>query len=298
MNFNSNLKKIFSSAFLFSFFTPIYAQTKSYVPLVPDLPISGGQGGGELGTFLLEIFQWGTGVAVALAVLMIILGGVQYMTTDAFFKKEQGKERIKAAVIGLLLALSGWLILNQINPDILKNTNLALDPKNFSGGVDLPGGGNNTTAGSGVGSNVGNIGTSGGTPTGNIVPIPEGIVIKDGAGKNIDAVMVDKLSALNTALNNSGINWRVTEGYPPTRTHLSSCHTNGTCIDANFTGGSLSSANNIIQFINAAKSAGLRPVYEVASSAEKYSLISQGVPAENIINYGGITAPHFSVYNQ
>lgn len=60
-----------------------------------------------------------------LGVIMIILGGVQYMSTDAISKKEGGKEMITNSIFGLLLALASWLILNTINPNL---TNINIDP--------------------------------------------------------------------------------------------------------------------------------------------------------------------------
>ena len=149
----------------FLFFIIFYANISfatGYQPLVSDLPFSStGSAGGGLGSFLKQIFNWGIGIAVTLTILMIIFGGVQYMTTDAIFKKEEGKKRITGAVAGLLLSLSGWLILNQINPKILEETNLGLKPEEFSGSVDLPGE---------------NEGSSGNTPTtpGENVPYTPG----------------------------------------------------------------------------------------------------------------------------
>lgn len=54
-----------------------------------------------------------------LAVLMITLGGVQYMTSDVLGMKEAGRSRMKNAAYGLLLLLSIWVILNTINPALL-----------------------------------------------------------------------------------------------------------------------------------------------------------------------------------
>lgn len=66
------------------------------------------------------IFVWGIRVAVLLAVFMIIFGGIQYMTSDAVFNKEEGIHKINAAIIGLMLALSAFLILETINPRIVE----------------------------------------------------------------------------------------------------------------------------------------------------------------------------------
>lgn len=59
------------------------------------------------------------GICAVLAVIMIVAGGIEYMTTELISSKEAGKERIKNAILGLLLALGAWTLLNQINPDLL-----------------------------------------------------------------------------------------------------------------------------------------------------------------------------------
>ncbi len=79
----------------------------------------------NLGQYFSQMYQLGVGVATALAVLMIILGGVEYVTTDAIGGKEEGKTKVQNAILGLLLALGSWIILNTINPAFL-NTNLQI----------------------------------------------------------------------------------------------------------------------------------------------------------------------------
>ncbi len=76
----------------------------------------------------------------ALGVIMIVLGGVQYMTTDAISKKEGGKEMISNAIFGVILALVSWLLLNTINPHLIE---IRLDPPKgeqivTTGKEDLP----------------------------------------------------------------------------------------------------------------------------------------------------------------
>jgi hypothetical protein len=73
----------------------------------------------RLDIFLNNLFEWGIAIALILAVLFIVLGSVEYMTTDAVFKKEEGIKKITAALAGLILALVSWVILNQINPNLL-----------------------------------------------------------------------------------------------------------------------------------------------------------------------------------
>lgn len=58
------------------------------------------------------------GIVGVLAVITIVLGGVQYMTTDAFSRKEGGKEMITRSILGLVIALGSVLLLNTINPQL------------------------------------------------------------------------------------------------------------------------------------------------------------------------------------
>ena len=60
-----------------------------------------------------------------LGVIMIILGGIEYMSTDAISKKEGGREKITHSLFGLLLALASWVLLNTINPHL---TEVNIDP--------------------------------------------------------------------------------------------------------------------------------------------------------------------------
>ncbi|HMP85232.1 MAG TPA: hypothetical protein PKE08_01015 [Candidatus Paceibacterota bacterium] len=106
-------------------------------------------------------FKWGIAIAIILSILFIVIGGIQYMTTDAIFDKSEGKQKISSAVAGLILALSTWLILNTINPQILglrftTSVNQANNSRGgaTTGGASFFGGGaaspNTTNNGSGV----------------------------------------------------------------------------------------------------------------------------------------------------
>ncbi len=101
----------------------------SFVPLAPA---PGGSklgelyGSSNLTDFINKLFFASIAVGAILAVLRLAFAGYLYMTTDAWGQKGKAKEVIGDVVIGLLLLLSVWLILRQINPqllnlDILKN---------------------------------------------------------------------------------------------------------------------------------------------------------------------------------
>jgi len=71
-------------------------------------------------------FRIGIALAGMLAVVMIVIGGFQYATTDSLFGKSEGRTKVDNALFGLALALGTWLILNTINPAL---TNCSLDAK-------------------------------------------------------------------------------------------------------------------------------------------------------------------------
>ncbi len=131
---NKNIKKIFSLfaliyVFLTAFVYVSHAATEQYVPLAPIQGVNNpDQTTGEngLGNYFNAMYKLGVGLATGLAVLMIIWGGVEYATTDAIGGKEEGKERIQNALLGLLLALGSFLILRTVNKDLI-NVDLRID---------------------------------------------------------------------------------------------------------------------------------------------------------------------------
>ena len=91
----------------------------------------------NLSTYLPGVFTFAISIAAAMAFVMITYGGIMYMTSDAITGKTQGKEYITNAIYGLLLVIGSWVILNTINPGILKfNLTMATpDIKVVSDGV-------------------------------------------------------------------------------------------------------------------------------------------------------------------
>lgn len=91
---------------------------------------------GDLGSYITSIFGIALGIAGVLAVLMIVIGGIQYMASgNNPGQKNLAKERITAAILGLLLVASSVLILTVINPNLL-NFQLELELSgDFSGGT-------------------------------------------------------------------------------------------------------------------------------------------------------------------
>ena len=72
-----------------------------------------------LGTYLNIIIKMTIGLAAVLAVVMIVIGGIEYMTSELVSSKEAGKDRVTQAILGLILALGAYVILYTINPKLL-----------------------------------------------------------------------------------------------------------------------------------------------------------------------------------
>jgi len=75
----------------------------------------------KLGEYLNIMIRLFIGICAVLAVIMIVVGGIEYMTSELPGNKGHGKETIMNAIFGLLLALGSWLILFTINPDLLRS---------------------------------------------------------------------------------------------------------------------------------------------------------------------------------
>lgn len=94
---------------------PAYAYT--YVPLSSGLPI---QFSNDLPAFINDLVAVSVAIAAVLAVIMVAVGGFQYMTTDSVFAMGDAKSRISGAITGLLIVLAAILILETINPSLVQ----------------------------------------------------------------------------------------------------------------------------------------------------------------------------------
>ena len=109
-----------------------HAVTGDYIPLAPLPGTVTAGGAATLETYLPGIFKLAIGIAGVLAVIEIIIGGLQYMSTDAIGGKQAGRERITAAIGGLLLALGAYIILNTISPNFV-HLNINIEQVNVTG---------------------------------------------------------------------------------------------------------------------------------------------------------------------
>ena len=97
--------------------------------------------------YLKGLFKLVIAIGSILAVIMITVGGFEYMLSASELGKTNGMDRIKNALIGLGLALASYLILYTINPDLTGLSNIKSVTVNTpnSGQILTPSGGNTTS---------------------------------------------------------------------------------------------------------------------------------------------------------
>jgi len=114
---------VFSVIGLFSFAGIAYGEengAKEYKLLEPIDGLKKVPSGGALEDYLGTIFKFAVGTAGVLAVLMLVIAGIEYMAPSSQAKSD-AKDRITSAIGGLLLVLTSFLILKLINPQLLSN---------------------------------------------------------------------------------------------------------------------------------------------------------------------------------
>ena len=99
--------------------------TNTYVPLADigsgSSNLSDLYSSNNLADYINKVFTFAIGLGAMAAVLRLAYAGYLYMgQSDMWSHKGQAKTIIGDVTLGLLLLLSIWIILNQINPDILQ----------------------------------------------------------------------------------------------------------------------------------------------------------------------------------
>lgn len=97
----------------------------------------------DIGKYLNIIFKLAIGICAALAVIMLIINGVKYMGDESVFGKTEAKSQMFGAIMGLLIALGAWALLNTINPALTGVGGVKIDSVNIEI-VDLPDAGDGT----------------------------------------------------------------------------------------------------------------------------------------------------------
>ncbi|MBI2674023.1 MAG: hypothetical protein HYX23_01950 [Candidatus Zambryskibacteria bacterium] len=269
--------------FTIYYLLPTVSLARTGYELLAPIPLSGaGSAPTETTTaspYIRGVFMLTIGIATGLAVIMIIFGGIKYMSTDAFTGKNEAKETIQNAIWGLLLIIAAWLILYTINQKLVEfNFSIPIQAirSAIPGGAAAP---------------------STGCPTCVAISVPHKTMAQNGCGPTapggacaIDSALNDRLVELQSRYGTFTVN----ESYPPFTAHRDPCHNSGTCVDASI---SLSNNQNIKSFINDASNVGLRAVYEVKDEATASSIRSAtGLSTSQVIVVPTINGAHFSIY--
>lgn len=78
----------------------------------------------NIGSYFNIILKMAIGLCAVLAVVMIVIGGIQYMGNESIFGKTEAKGRIFKSILGLLIAIGSYALLNTINPALLGTNGL------------------------------------------------------------------------------------------------------------------------------------------------------------------------------
>jgi hypothetical protein len=117
------MKKILYLIFIISVtLTPLasYALELSYpnvnIPGIGDKTLELGM---DLAVLIAWLYYFIIGISGFAALVMIIYGGVQWMTSAGNpTKMGEARDRIGSALLGIVIILMSWLILNLINPNL------------------------------------------------------------------------------------------------------------------------------------------------------------------------------------
>ncbi len=98
-----------------------------YCLLAPLPGLEDGIKTNDIGKYFNIIFNIAIGICGVLAVIMLIIHGISYMTSESFTEKAELKKKIWGPIGGLLLALGAYAILNTIDPALTGKDGLTVD---------------------------------------------------------------------------------------------------------------------------------------------------------------------------
>lgn len=149
--------------------TLVFAVDNKFIPLVgipgfnPDTVTTG--------DYINLLYRYSIGFAIFATFVQLMISGIQYIGSDVITDKSTAVNRIKSALLGLIIVLGAVVILETINPD-LKNLNFLRNADKF---VD------------------------------SAPPAPEPVFDKPTQCKESDAACVNRCNAEGGALRNLGV---------------------------------------------------------------------------------------------
>lgn len=144
-----------------------------------------------LAQYILGVYRFAIGAAAILASIMVVYGGFRYLLGSTLGDVKEGKTVIQNAVIGLIVLLCSYVILQSINPDLvtLRSLTLSYIVRDAAGENSWDGQGGSFTSASGDGScpQGGQIQTQelDGHGTFKVLPLPKEYKMFQGAWKDI-----------------------------------------------------------------------------------------------------------------
>lgn len=100
----------------------------------------------NLSDYISYAYKFMLALAVVLAVIMITIGGFEYMLSGAANTKSDALKKISDAVWGLILALVTYMILYTIDPNLILSNNSTVPPISPSGNSSAQTNGGGTPA--------------------------------------------------------------------------------------------------------------------------------------------------------
>lgn len=100
----------------------------------------------QLGNYIQAIYKYSVVVAAIIAIVMIIVSGIQWIVSGGSPEKiKSAQKRISGAILGLIIAISSYLILSVINPNltnlkVLSVKKIEANPLDYIGDKDAAGG--------------------------------------------------------------------------------------------------------------------------------------------------------------
>lgn len=121
LDFNMRIISFIGLGFLLALAGTTLAQSGDPISVTPLTNIGlASSTPADIGGFINQLYMYGIGVGAIAAVIVLIIGGFKYMTSQAPGGKSDGRDEITRAVLGLLLLLSPVIVFNVINSDITK----------------------------------------------------------------------------------------------------------------------------------------------------------------------------------
>lgn len=105
---------------------------EDYGTLDDDLQtaIQGGDSSLVLKEYIDMIVKIAFGLGSIGAVILIVFGGIEYITAQSFSKKSGGKDKLVRAIGALVILFSSFIVFNQLNPELLTVRFEPLTPEN------------------------------------------------------------------------------------------------------------------------------------------------------------------------